>query len=115
MKDQLKHAKNLDLLRAGYHVDATPRMEALNAAIDALTVQPQKVYAFVHSSCKWEESPYVVSLHATKAGAWKAMRAHRYAEAVMCREVYLRHGGTYSPLYAGVAMIWAVRTYEVKP
>ena len=35
-----EHAKNLDLLRTGYHVDYKPRTEALDAAIAALSAQP---------------------------------------------------------------------------
>lgn len=37
--DAVEHAKNLDLLRAGYHVDAEPRAAALNAAIAALAAR----------------------------------------------------------------------------
>lgn len=37
--DAVEHAKNLDLLRAGYHVDAEPRAAALNAAITALAAR----------------------------------------------------------------------------
>ncbi|HFF6210387.1 TPA: hypothetical protein ACGCHH_000299 [Stenotrophomonas maltophilia] len=37
--DAVEHAKNLDLLRAGYHVDAKPREAALNAAIAALAAR----------------------------------------------------------------------------
>lgn len=37
--DAVEHAKNLDLLRAGYHVDAQPRAAALDAAIAALTAR----------------------------------------------------------------------------
>ncbi len=38
--DAQEHAKNLDLLRTGYHVDYKPRTEALDAAIAALSAQP---------------------------------------------------------------------------
>lgn len=37
--DALEHAKNLDLLRAGYHVDAKQRTAALDAAIAALAAR----------------------------------------------------------------------------
>ncbi|WP_414616987.1 hypothetical protein [Stenotrophomonas muris] len=37
--DALEHAKNLDLLRAGYRVDYEPRTAALNAAIAALAAR----------------------------------------------------------------------------
>ncbi|ATS92361.1 hypothetical protein DLP05_086 [Stenotrophomonas phage vB_SmaS_DLP_5] len=97
----------------GGTVNESATIELMNRAADAL--ESRKVFAFVHSSCKYEESPYVVSLHTTKAGAWRAMYEHRYAHEVLNRDYYLLHGGNYSPMHAGLMMIWAVRQYEVKP
>lgn len=58
--DAVEHAKNLDLLRAGYHVDAEPRAAALNAAITALAArQPgaqKELHGFLKNSTPLREA-----------------------------------------------------------
>lgn len=39
-----------------------------------------KVYAFSFSSSLYEEGPRVISIHATKAGAYRAMRDRKLEE-----------------------------------
>lgn len=38
------------------------------------------VYGFFHNSCVYESAPALVSLHATKAGAWRAMHSQQWQE-----------------------------------
>lgn len=55
------------------------------------------VYAFRYNSCIYESSWATISLHYTKAGAYKALRAHRrmafeewkrvYADEDLCDEL----------------------------
>lgn len=58
--DAVEHAKNLDLLLAGYHVDAEPRVAALNAAIAALAArQPgaqEELHGFLKNSTPLREA-----------------------------------------------------------
>jgi len=38
------------------------------------------VYAFTHTDCVYESGSVTQSLHRTKAGAYKALKAHKLAE-----------------------------------
>lgn len=51
-----------------------------------------KVYAFLYCSCVHESAAKTVSVHRSKAGAYRAMRAHRVAMCVAHREVNIKYG-----------------------
>lgn len=46
-----------------------------------------KVYAFEYTSCSFECEFRIISLHKTKAGAYRAMRQHRFDNWVLCLEM----------------------------
>lgn len=50
------HAKNIALLKAGYHVDFEPRMEALDAAMTALAAQPAVGEEWPRELVEWLET-----------------------------------------------------------
>lgn len=50
------------------------------------------VFAFLYNSNCHESSARTISLHKTKAGAYKAMRKHRVAECVDRRERKIEFG-----------------------
>lgn len=70
-----------------------------------------KVYAFEWCDCVYESAFGVQSLHATKAGAYRAMRANVLAYAASEREMQLSG----YPNYRGIGAAWRVRSIEVKP
>jgi len=56
------------------------------------------VYAFEYCSCIFDSDFTVRSLHATKAGAYKAMRADLVEACEFERMLYLRYGCEPCPL-----------------
>lgn len=73
------------------------------------------MYAFMYNDCVYESSPAIMSLHATKRGAWKAMHAHHYASEQERRDTFLRYGGKDDSKYDAQTKTWNVREYEVQP
>lgn len=51
-----------------------------------------KLYGFFHNPCIHESMAGLVSLHASKAGAWRAMRARKWELEVGARDWRLHHG-----------------------
>ncbi len=74
-----------------------------------------RVYAFMHNPCVWESEASTVSLHATLAGAWRALRAHKFAEAQERREAFLMHGMPYDPKWSDRSQSWFIHTFWVQP
>lgn len=54
---------------------------------------PLRLYGYFRNPCIHESAAALVSLHATKAGAWRAKHAAMFAAAVEEREFHLRVGG----------------------
>ena len=50
------------------------------------------LFGYFHSNCIYESAQALVSLHASKAGAWRAMHAARWAHEVDGREFQLLNG-----------------------
>ncbi|CAN7450287.1 hypothetical protein LJR066_002823 [Acidovorax sp. LjRoot66] len=80
------------------------------------------VYGFFHNDCYHESAPRLVSLHATKRGAFKAMIAHQYAMCVEDRSVkntHLHMGKGWAAFSRSLkwydAMTWHVSRLEVLP
>lgn len=59
-----------------------------------------EVYAFEYCDCVFESAFGIKSLHATKRGAWEAMRRFLWDEAVFQRDSELRFG------------LWRMKAYE---
>ncbi len=55
------------------------------------------LYAFVYTSCIYESAAATVSLHRTKAGAWRAAYKARYAAWVEAREQFFKRGWYHQP------------------
>jgi hypothetical protein len=53
------------------------------------------LFGYFHNPFIHESAEALVSLHHTKAGAWRAMRAGIFAAAVREREDHLRYGKGY--------------------
>lgn len=51
------------------------------------------VYGYFINWCTYESAEGLHSLHDTKAGAWRALRAFKWDQAVGSRETHLRYGG----------------------
>lgn len=83
--DAVEHAKNLDLLRAGYHVDAEPRAAALNAAITALAARQPGVQTFQAGVSEWMGQCFLPSLYSNMTE-----RGDRLLEEVL--ELLQAHG-----------------------
>jgi hypothetical protein len=61
-------------------------------------------FAFMYNSCVYESADACVSLHATKTGAWKAMRKFLWDNEVSNRESYLdilEHDPEFATLIGG--------------
>lgn len=58
------------------------REEAFDDALAAIHKNPElsKAWAFMYNGCIYESGPSVVSLHWTKAGAYRAMNRHLFNE-----------------------------------
>lgn len=82
-------------------------------AIERMTAEkvPAKVYGFMWNDCVHESSYELMSLHLTKAGAWRAMRAHLWEWAMQQREDSLRSGYDFTHRHS---QAWNVREYEVQ-
>ncbi len=75
------------------------------------------LYGYFYNSCIYESAPGLVSLHQTKAGAWRAMRANKWEAAVLHRENDLRYGN-YGHPDAYIPQEWEahfIRPVEVLP
>lgn len=55
-----------------------------------LPVVLEIVYALMHNPCVYESAAGLLSLHATRKGAWRAKIAHAWKREVDHREDYLR-------------------------
>lgn len=93
-----------------------PKPNRTMAVIGTLTAPKAsaKVWAFEHSTCLPESSYAVESLHATKAGAWRAKHAHQFKAEVEAREYRIRYGANLD-LSLRHMMGWRVRAHEVQP
>lgn len=67
-----------------------------------------KVYGFFYNDCIYESAPRLVSMHLTKAGAYRAMKAYLYAEYAGWRQ-----GG--SEYKFGYMESWFIKEVEVLP
>jgi hypothetical protein len=58
------------------------REEAFEDALHAIQTNPglSKTYAFMYNGCIYESGPSVMSLHWTKAGAYRAMNRYLFDE-----------------------------------
>jgi hypothetical protein len=68
---------------------ATPRI-----ASDPLWTwhEPRRIYAAYHNPMYYESAAGIISLHRTKAGAYRAMRAHLLAEYARWYDNRIRYG-----------------------
>jgi hypothetical protein len=71
-----------------------------------------EVYEFTYTDCVFESAMATMSLHRTKKGAYKAMRAFLETEYAEWREDGIRHGK--QRFKFGVYCAWAVRPIELK-
>lgn len=72
-------------------------------------------YGYFYNSCTYESAAGLVSLHQTKAGAWRAMRQRLWETAVRGREDHLHYGGS-PDMYR--TLIWErhlIQPIEVQP
>lgn len=69
------------------------RYYARVAALAQSPLEPLRLYGYFRNPCIHESAAALVSLHATKAGAWRAKHAAMFAAAVEEREFCLRVGG----------------------
>ena len=72
------------------------------------------VYAALYNSCTYESDADVLSLHTTKAGAWKVVHAHKWASFQEARDLELRFGrygvaNDYNQSWEW----WGIRSYDV--
>lgn len=76
-----------------------------------------EVYAFEWCDCVFESAFGVESLHATKAGAWRALRERVWQEATEAREGRITYGrlGMGRGEKWNWAKAWRVRRIEVMP
>lgn len=65
--------------------------------------------------CIYESAEALVSLHASKAGAWRAMHAARFAAEVEMQEDRLRHGKRSLAAFMLSTMSFRMRPVEVLP
>jgi len=71
-----------------------------------------KVYAFLHNACVFESAAYTKSLHATKVGAYKAMRRWLIVESMKHRDTQIEFGG-WKDLHFGSHEWWGIKSMEV--
>ncbi len=76
------------------------------------------VYATLYNSCIHESSAKVLSLHATKAGAWKAMQEHKRKDFIDNRNRAIRCGKftfqSRAEDYNSPHEWWGIRSYDVE-
>lgn len=52
--------------------------EKVDKKVNELNHFTMKIYGFFHSDCVYESAPRLVSMHYTKAGAYKAMKRYLF-------------------------------------
>ncbi len=72
-------------------------------------------YAAKYCECIHESSYAVISLHRTKTGAYRAMKAHRVAEYVRWYDFRMKYGKERGEKYFSGHEDWCISEYEVKP
>lgn len=73
-----------------------------------------EVFAFEWCDCLWESGFSVVSLHATKADAFRAMTTEANREAQKMRDDLLRYGNERGRKLMD-SQAWRVRRYPITP
>ena len=88
--------------------------EYIRAVREAVNVVHSEVYAFEWCGCVYESGFSVVSLHKTKAGAWKALRIELAQRWQQNRDRERHYGGRKGVKYLAHEA-WRVQKQDVLP
>ena len=72
------------------------------------------VYEFLHTDCIYESAYRTISIHRTKAGAYKAMRKHIEEEYAQWRNDSIELGKSPFNHKFGTHEAWKIRTIELQ-
>lgn len=74
------------------------------------------VYGFFYCPCIHESADALMSLHATKRGAYVAMRAHKIAHYLECMSYDRYRGDTKRKFYKSEPYVeWSIKPVVVEP
>lgn len=73
------------------------------------------LYGYCHNPCTYESAEALISLHQSKAGAWRALRQRVWDLAADGREYHLQYGGQSDAYREPHWSTHRIREYEVYP
>ena len=95
------------------------REEAFEDALHAIRTNPglSKTYAFMYNGCIYESGPSVMSLHWTKAGAYRAMNRYLFGEWEKHNHGWgrKRYSGRGSKVLDRRLEWWGIKEFPIQP